>query len=508
MSRQTSRKALLARMRAMIDAHAERIAVRSPDARVSYGDFSRLVGWLCDELRSPKRARRGPIGLLLDRSVTAYAAMWAAIALGRPYVPLNAKYPLDRLRSIAGQAEIDIVICTGSSRELTARLGIAPNNTVVAETGLPPGRPGGASSDWGETEEDEGIAYMLFTSGSTGKPKGVPISYENLYRFIENLDSVVHYRPDDVCSQVCELSFDYSVHEIHLALLNGCTLCPARPIDLFNPARYVRNNGITVWVSVPSLARVVLHGKAPVGDALDTLRVSVFNGEALTSRLARAWKAAARGTEIWNTYGPTECTVAVATQRWRDVPDLSEAGVVSIGTTFADCTAALLDGEDIVPARPERSGLVGELLLSTPQCFDGYLDPELPSPFVTDDAGRRWYRTGDRVLSRGGRLFWLDRLDHQVKIGGHRIELLEVEHQVRRRLESDALAVIAHPRRHPTELVLFLAGDHEVPKLTAEELGLPGYMVPRRTVLIDAFPVTAHGKLDRNALHERLAADA
>ena len=492
----------------MIDAHAERVAVRSPDARVSYGDFSRLVAWLCDELRSPKRARCGPIGLLLDRSATAYAAMWAAIALGRPYVPLNAGYPPARLRSIVRQANIDIVICTGSSRELTARLGIAPDNTVVAETGLPPVGPCGASSDWNETEEDEGIAYILFTSGSTGHPKGVPISYENLCSFIENLDSVIDYRPDDVCSQVCELSFDLSVHEIHLALLNGCALCPARQIDLFNPARYVRNNGITVWVSVPSLARVVLHGKAPAREALDTLRISFFNGEALTSRLARAWKAAARGTEIWNTYGPTECTVAVATQRWRDVPDLAEAGVVSIGTAFANCTAALLDGEDIVPARAQRSGLVGELLLSTPQCFDGYLDPELPSPFVTDDAGLRYYRTGDRVLSRGGRLFWLDRLDQQVKIRGHRIELLEIEHQVRRRLESDALAVIAHPRRYPTELVLFVAGDRKAPKLTAEALGLPGYMVPRRTILLDALPLTAHGKLDRNALHELLTADS
>ena len=147
----------------MIDAHAERVAVRSPDARVSYGDFSRLVAWLCDELRSPKRARCGPIGLLLDRSATAYAAMWAAIALGRPYVPLNAGYPPARLRSIVRQANIDIVICTGSSRELTARLGIAPDNTVVAETGLPPVGPCGASSDWNETEEDEGIAYILFT---------------------------------------------------------------------------------------------------------------------------------------------------------------------------------------------------------------------------------------------------------------------------------------------------------------------------------------------------------
>lgn len=89
MSRYTGRKALLARMRATIDTHAERIAVRTRETRVSYREFSRLVGRLCRELRSPKRVQRGPVGLLLERSATVYAAMWAAVALGRPYVPLN-----------------------------------------------------------------------------------------------------------------------------------------------------------------------------------------------------------------------------------------------------------------------------------------------------------------------------------------------------------------------------------------------------------------------------------
>ena len=493
-------------MRATIDAHAERTAVRSPAARVSYRDFSRLIGALCRELRNPRRAQSGPIGLLLERSAPAYAAMWSAIARGRPYVPLNAKYPLTRLRSIVRQAGVEVMICTESSRELTTRLGIAPDNAVVAHTGIRAGESHGTPLDWSETDQDERIAYILFTSGSSGEPKGVPISYENLCGFIENLGSVIEYRPEDVCSQVSELSFDLSVHEIYLALLNGCALCPARQIDLFNPARYVADHGITVWVSVPSLARVVLHNDSRVGKPLATLRLCIFNGEALSTRLAKDWNAVARGAEIWNTYGPTECTVAVMAQHWRDVPELSEAGVVSIGTAFADCTTALRVGEEIVPVSSERSGVVGELLLATPQRFDGYLDPDLPSPFITDGAGLRYYRTGDRVLSRGVRLFHLDRFDRQVKIGGHRIELQEVEHRLRRQLGLDALAVIAHPPRHPTELVLFLAGGSAVPRLTAHELGLPGYMVPRRSILIDALPVTVHGKLDRSALHEQIEA--
>ena len=251
MSRHTGRKALLSRMRATIDAHAERTAVRTLDTRVSYREFSGLVGRLCRALRNPKRVQHGPVGLLPDRSATAYAAMWAAIVLGRPYVPLNPGYPTARLRSIVRQAKVDVVICTETSRDLARLLDITPDNIVVAETATPAGTTGGASIDWSASDEDEGNAYILFTSGSTGEPKGVPISYESLAGFIANLESLVDYRPGDVCSQVCELSFDLSVHEIFLPLLNGSALCPAREIDRFNPARYVSENGITIWTSGP-----------------------------------------------------------------------------------------------------------------------------------------------------------------------------------------------------------------------------------------------------------------
>ena len=201
MSDQGGRKALLARMQTTIDRHVQRTAVRATGESLSYGDFSRLVRRLCLELRNPKRAQGGPVGLLLDRSAAAYAAMWAAIALGRPYVPLNAKYPPSRLRSILRQAGVDVTVCTQANRGLATGLGIASDNTVVADTDFPADELAGGAIDWGVSDEDQGIAYILFTSGSTGEPKGVPISYDNLASFIENLGAVIDYRPEDVCSQ-------------------------------------------------------------------------------------------------------------------------------------------------------------------------------------------------------------------------------------------------------------------------------------------------------------------
>ena len=317
---------------------------------------------------------------------------------------------------------------------------------------------------------------------------------------------VVEYRPDDVCSQVCELSFDFSVQEIFIALLNGCTLCPARQIDLFNPAHFIASRSITIWIGVPSLARVILNNGIPIGDSLDTLRASIFNGEALTGSLAAAWHEATPNAEIWNCYGPTECTVAVTALRWSRDPSLVDADVVSIGHPFPDCGTALLEGSAIKRTSDTANGSAGELLLSTPQRFAGYTDPALASPFVEDDLGETWYRTGDRVRWQDGKLYFLSRVDHQVKIGGHRIELMEIEHQLRRNLGTESLAVIAHPTTQPTELVLFVVGMAP-PPLSADDLGLPAYMVPGRYVVLDALPANAHGKLDRSALQKLAEAE-
>ncbi len=176
-----------------------------------------------------------------------------------------------------------------------------------------------------------------------------------------------------------------------------------------------------------------------------------------------------------------------------------------LGTPLPGCRIAIEDGDGrvVVPTGELDDEIAGELLLSGQQRFDGYLDPALPSPFETH-GGTAWYRTGDRVRWARGRLFHLGRLDHQVKIGGHRIELQEVEHRLGEALGHQSFAVIAHPAHHPTELVV-LGSDLDRAAITAEATGLPAYMVPRRVLDIGSLPINANGKLDRPAL-QRLAA--
>lgn len=494
-----ARQELLARLQGVVLRHGEKVAIAGPQYDVTYTGFARMVAWLCQKLSNEEAPQEGPVAFLLDRSPQAYAAMWAALVLGRPYVPLSPSHPASRHAEIAAQANAKVCICSQANYDQAVRLGfrhaiVAPEPDAYASFSAD-------SADWPEASHPDGTAYILFTSGSTGKPKGVPVSAANLLAFVENLDATITYRSTDVCSQVCELSFDFSVHEIYLALLNGCTLCPARPFDLFNPGGYVKKHGITVWVGVPSLARVLLHNPHDE-TTLESLRLSIFNGEGLPATLARKWQAAAPRAEIWNSYGPTECTVAVSAQKWQDDPVLVEGGIVSIGTPFPDCETALLVDGMIVHPDQRSDGLEGELLLSGPQRFSGYLDPNLPSPFVRDVDQTCFYKTGDRVLRRGGRYFYLGRLDHQVKIGGHRIELPEIEHAIRRILGVESLAVIAYPADVPEDLILFLEGEAGGQRLDPDALGLPAYMVPRKLIPVPKLPTTPHGKLDRHALYE------
>lgn len=495
--RSNEREALISRIIASFDAHPDKIAVRSSHEDITYRDLAVMVGQICNKLSDPDLPRSGPIGLLLERSAPAYASMFASIALGRPYVPLNPRYPQSRLQEIIHQAEIKVVVCAEKDLDRSADLGI--DHSVPVEGSEQEEPTSGSDFKSFISDSSEGLAYILFTSGSTGKPKGVPISYCNLLCFVENLESVIEYQAGDICTQVSELSFDFSVHEIYLALLNGCTICPAREIDLYDPGQYVERRGITNWVAVPSLARVALRNKTDP-ERLATLRLCIFNGEALTAGLAREWHQLVPSAEIWNTYGPTECTVAVTAQCWSDTPGMSEADVVSLGSAFQDCSTALLVSDRIVPTDDGSEGATGELLLSTPQQFEGYLDPELPLPFVQDDDGPSFYRTGDKVLWKDQRLFYLGRIDHQVKIRGHRIELQEIECRIRSLYGIEALVVIAFPAHQPEELILFFEGPADVPQMTPDTVGLPAYMVPGKIVHLEALPVTPHGKVDRHAL--------
>ncbi|MEU1709131.1 amino acid adenylation domain-containing protein [Streptomyces sp. NPDC005706] len=473
--------------------------------------------------------RPGRVAILGHRSIVTYAGFLAALYAGATVVPLNKKYPVARNRDILERAEADALLAdAGSHAHLGPLLdGLADAPAVVLpESDEAPGTlpatvrtlTRGDLADRVQPAEPVAVApgdgaYLLFTSGTTGLPKGVPISHANAAAFLSANTERYRFTEHDRFTNTFDQTFDLSVFDLFMAWGSGGCLVPMDTYDLMTPLDFVRDNDITVWFSVPSVA-VLQHRRGALEPGrLPSLRWSLFCGEALPAATAQAWQEAAPGSVVENLYGPTEATIACLVHRWdpRTSPAGVVNGVVSIGSPYPGMAAAVL-AED---GSPVPDGETGELCLTGRQVFEGYLNaPEqtrsafhvLSSAFGPD---HRWYRTGDLVRRLvSGEYGYVGRLDTQVKILGHRIETGEVEAHLLRQERVDQAVVVPVPgdEEGVTVLAGILAGDGIDVYDVDEELRrtLPPYMIPLTYHLLDAFPLNDNGKVDRKALRRRV----
>lgn len=350
----------------------------------------------------------------------------------------------------------------------------------------------------------DNLAYLLFTSGSTGWPKGVPITHDNVRAFLEYNQKRYGIKPSDRFSQTFDQTFDLSVFDLFMAWEHGAAVCGMSPIEVLSPTRYLEQNNVTVWFSVPSVAAVLSKRGALVPGAMPSLRWSLFCGEPLRRTTAEAWQAAAPNSIVENLYGPTELTIACAVHRWdpRSSPALCVHDNVPIGQVYPSLQALVVDDA----LRPLSDGAAGELCVAGPQVTPGYWrEPDLTAErfFLRD--GRRYYRTGDVVRRTGDQYAYLGRTDQQVKIGGYRIELGEIEAALRGAGAVEAVCLLL-PDRNTIAAVVSGSASTTAELREAVAAQLPAYMVPRSIHLIDQLPLTSNGKIDRSALAARLSA--
>jgi len=442
----------------------EAVAVSQGETRLTYSELDERAESLASHLRSQGIGPESRVGIQMERTPDLLVAVLGVLKSGAAYVPLDPSHPQERLNLILEAARPHTVL---------TQIG-----RVEAPSPAEQGRVGEGS-----------LAYILFTSGSTGRPKGVQISQRALANFLLSMVREPGLDADDVLLAVTTLSFDIAGLELLLPLLVGARVEIATREEA-SDAELLKKRlaGATVMQATPATWRMLLDAGWEGGDLK-----ALCGGEALPSDLAA--RLLPRVGSLWNMYGPTETTIWSATRR---VTEEEEGSSIAVGGAIANTSLYVLDRR----LEPVPVGIPGELCIGGEGLARGYLDaPDLTAErFVPDPfAGGRMYRTGDLVRWRpDGRIEFLGRIDFQVKVRGFRIELGEIE-----------AALAAHPEVHQAvaglrgdRLVAWIVADGEADLREHLKGRLPEYMVPSVFVVLDSFPLTPSGKVDRKALPE------
>lgn len=487
----------------------------------TYGDLADSAARVAGHFEAAGKS--GRIGILGSRSFEAYAGILGALCSGSAYVPLNLKWPEARLIDLLRALDLDglVVDTNGASLLTDAVLAAAPDDIIVADAAVAKNR--GRSdrllsldslSAKPMTEPayvgSRDTAYIFHTSGTTGMPKGVVISAGSVAAYLGEAQKWANTTANDRVAESCDVTFDLTVHSMFLCWAAGATLYVMSPLDLLSPARFIRHNAVTTWMSVPTVIALMQQTGSLKPGIFPSLRLSVFCGEPLSVGAARAWAEAAPNSSVENIYGPTEATVVCTRQTLDDSPAVSDGrNILAIGRAYDTVTIKILD-KDLKEVAP---GQAGEIALAGPQLADGYFNaPEQTADRFRIIDGERWYLTGDLGRCDASGIFHhLGRTDNQVKLKGNRIELEEVEMHLRQAADCNLSVVVAWPVRDGSAqgLIGFTAGtDYAAEEIqTRMARTLPRYMVPGSIRFVETLPRNANGKIDRKALIAGLEAD-
>lgn len=485
---------------------ADRPALWTDSTTYTYRELEAIACGIREKIDHAGCSGGGRIGILTGDDVYTYASLLAIWSAGCAYVPLNAHNPAERNARIIKQAEIDLLLVS-KTREVWANvlpdLRDGPAIVDISAT------PAIAKSLAFDKTKNTDLAYIFFTSGSTGAPKGVPITHGNLNAFMGCLHNSMGYdfSEQDRFLQMFEMTFDLSVMTIFGAWSCGasCHVVPDSGIAYLNILNILDENKITVALMVPSLLAYLQRFFPEL--SFPSVRLNLFCGEALIQEMVEQWAPCVPNARIENVYGPTEATIFCTSYPWHTTKSADESvnGIVSIGQAMATCETLIIDSQ----SRICQSGERGELALAGPQIMSGYwANPQKTAEALVsiDVNGQSTtvYRTGDiAYVNENGNLIYCGRLDSQVKIDGHRVELGEIEHFARQYLGRSKVAVIVTKQEPSTEeLHLFFVGkESDIDELKNHlRENLPSYMVPRRVTVLADLPLNMNGKIDRPAL--------
>jgi amino acid adenylation domain-containing protein len=481
----------------LIEAQTERtpdaVAVAFGHQTLTYRELNRRANQLAHHLRSMGVGPDVPVAVFVERSLEMLVGIVGILKAGGAYVPMDPEYPKKRLGYILEDSAAPIVLTQQSLVDELASLRVrsirldADWADIARESAENPNTP----------VQPAHLAYVLFTSGSTGRPKGVALEHRSAATLVQWAHHV--FTPRELAAVLCSTSicFDLSVFEIFVTLSAGGRIVLAR--DALDLPNVPRKSDVTLINTVPSAMAELLRIHA-VPPSVTTVNLA---GEPLPETLVEQIYATTKVEKVYNLYGPTETTTY---STYTLVP---RGRPVTVGRPIAGTQCYILDAH----RNPVPIGVSGELYLAGRGLARGYhRRPDLTAerfvsnPFSRED-GARMYRTGDACSwLPDGDIQYIGRLDHQVKLRGFRIELGEIEAGLRQHPEvREAVAVAREDSPGDKRLVAYVVAETATAELVGDlqarlRANLPAYMIPAAFVVLDAFPRTPNGKIDRKQL--------
>jgi surfactin family lipopeptide synthetase A len=465
------------------------------DISLTYEELEQRSNQLGNYLREQGISRGSMVLLFADRGIGMITGILGILKAGGAYVPVDPSYPADHIRYVMQDTGAVHMLCSSANNVIPD----AGNCKVIDLQAQAAHISRYAVTLPAPLAEPDDPAYVIYTSGSTGRPKGVMVQHSAVVNLVADRSRAFEITSSDNVLQVAQYTFDASVEQIFLALLNGAALHLLRQDNLLDADAFyhiLKEKNITHLHATPSF----LSGVLPLPAGLP-LRNLVAGGEACPASLATQCAGEVR---FYNEYGPTETTVTATCYRYNPHDALTGA-CLPIGRPLDNVRIYLLDKTgQLLPF-----GVTGEICIAGAGVSKGYLGkPDLtearfvPDPFSTEP-GARMYRTGDKGRwLENGQLEFTGRMDEQLKLRGYRIEPGEIEHTLLRSGQVLQAAVKLHTDHQLAAYVQLL------PDANAEDLAawlrtqLPAYMQPAWIIPMDSLPLTASGKVDRQALPE------
>lgn len=485
------------------------IAIRLREKAISFAELWRkseiLSVWLKNNTKT-----NNPILIYGNKDIEIVIVMLAALKAGKAYVPLDITFPIKRVEEISEETKSEwcfsFVEDIDESKNTFRALNREKLNDIVCRSEIEKSNRG----DWVQGNEN---CYILFTSGSTGKPKGVQISKDNIINFVSWFTKMCEIPKDKqvVLNQV-SYSFDVSVISLYIYLALGKTLfCIDKKMtenlgELFS---YLKESDIATWISTPTFLEICSFDEKFNDKNFKNLERIILAGEVLTKKLVANIKSRFSEIQIINGYGPTEGTVLLSAceitkamlESERDLP---------IGYILTDGEYKIVGDDNCQVAEGET----GELVVISNSISKGYFNnlEQTEKVFFKSRNGKMGYKTGDLVYELEGLLYYVARKDTQVKLNGFRIELTDISNNLNKiSAVKNSIVLPVYKEGRVSYLVGFLTLKEEM-EMSSLKQGIqiknelkkliPSYMVPRRIVIIDEFPMNTNGKIDRKRLVE------